>query len=166
MTVTVVPYADRSTGSASWTKAPQPDAGALSAARAHVTGGRLVGQEVFVLPPAYRAVGVVVTVSRTARGPVLEDRVRDALVRHLDPLLGGADGQGWPFGGTVRPSALIGVVSDALGPEASVTDLTVALDGDTPSACNDLVIGSRELVYLDSADVRWVTAVPTRGGLQ
>jgi hypothetical protein len=97
---------------------------------------------------------------------VLEDRVRDALVRHLDPLLGGADGEGWPFGGTVRPSALVGVVSDALGPEATVTDLTVALDGGTPSGCVDLAIGSPELVYLRSVDIRWVTTVPTGGGLQ
>jgi hypothetical protein len=166
LSVTVVPYAERGPDSAKWTRAPQPDAGAMSAARGRVAGSRLVGQEVFVLPPVYRQVSVAVTVSRTALAPALEDRVRDALLRHLDPLEGGADGEGWPFGGAVRPSALIGVVSAELGPESTVIDLSVALDGGTPSSCGDLAIGSRELVWLGSLDVRWVTTVPAGGGLQ
>src|SRR5262249_51973301 len=143
MSVTVVPYADRAGDPATWTPAPVPDAGALTAALSHLGAGRLVAQEVFVLAPIYRRVTVQVTVSRGALSTTLEDRIRAALGRHLDPLCGGPDGTGWPFGGPVRPSDLIGVVSNELGPESVVTELAVALDDGSPSSCDELPIGER-----------------------
>jgi hypothetical protein len=126
----------------------------------------LVGQEVFVLAPVYRRVTVQVTVTRSALSTSLEDRIRAALRRHLDPLRGGPDGTGWPFGAPVRPSALIGIVSAELGPESVVSGLAVALDDDPPSSCDELAIGERELVAFGRVDVTWVTAMPTGGGLR
>ena len=166
LTVTAVPYAGREAVSTDWTKAPVPDNGALAAARAQLGGRRLIGQEVFVLPPAYRRVNVWVTVSQTARSEALETRIKDALIRYLDPLRGGSSGDGWPFGGLVRPSALIGVVRSVLGPEADVATLSVALDNEPATDCADLVIGSRELVWLDDVQLTWTTAVPAGGGLR
>jgi hypothetical protein len=166
LSVTVVPSAAREAAPAGWTRAPRPDAGALAAAQAQLAGGRLVGQEVFVLPPAYRRVTVWATVSQTARGQTVEARVTEALLRYLDPLEGGSDGRGWPFGAAVRPSALIGVVRTALGPESEVVSLAVALDDEAPTDCADLPIGARELVWLAAVHLSWVTAVPAGGGLQ
>jgi hypothetical protein len=166
LTVTAVPHAGRQAVSTDWTKAPVPDSGALAAARAQLGGRRLIGQEVFVLPPVYRRVSVWVTVSQTARGEALETRIKDALIRYLDPLRGGSSGDGWPFGGVVRPSALIGVVRSVLGPEADVASLSVALDDEPATDCADLVIGARELVWLDDVQTTWLTAVPAGGGLR
>ena len=166
ISVTVVPYADRAGDPATWTLDPVPDEGALAAARSHLAVGRLIGQEVFVLPPVYRKVRVRVTVSQSALSSTLEERIRIALRRHLDPLRGGPNRTGWPFGGPVRPSALIGVVSDELGPEAVVTALAVALDDDRPSSCEELPIGERELVRFGQVDITWVPATPTGGGLR
>jgi hypothetical protein len=166
LSVTVVPAAAREATPAGWTRAPRPDAGALAAAQAQLAGGRLLGQEVFVLPPAYRRVTVWATVSQTARGQTVEARVTEALLRFLDPLEGGSDGRGWPFGAAVRPSALIGVVRTALGPESEVVSLAVALDDEPPTDCADLPIGPRELVWLAGVHLSWVTAVPAGGGLQ
>jgi predicted phage baseplate assembly protein len=167
VSVTVVPFADRSRATSNWTRtAPRPDAGALSAARSQLAFGRLVGQEVFVLPPVYRRVSVQVTVSQTSRGEIVTRRVEDALRHHLDPLVGGSDRQGWPFGGAVRPSELIGVVTSALGVESTVTDLRVALEDGPSTDCADLAIGSRDLVWLESVRVNPVSTVPTGGGLQ
>lgn len=166
LSVTVVPYAARGPVPTTWTRAPQPDTGALAATRAYLEARRLVGQEIFVLPTTYRRVSVVLTVSQTSRSRTLEASVRDALLRFLDPLEGGSDRRGWPFGGVVRPSALVGVVRGALGPEASVTDLSAALDDGTPTNCADLVIGTRELVWLADLQINWVGGVPTGGGLR
>jgi hypothetical protein len=166
MTVTVVPHADRDQPSSGWTPAPLPDAGVLAAVRAHLEAGRLLGQEIFVRPPDYRRVTVWVTVSLTARSETIEGRVVDALRRFLDPLEGGSARAGWPFGGVVRPSALVGVVRTALGPEATVTALSVALDDGPPTDCDDLTLGPRELVWLAAAHITWVPSVPTGGGLQ
>jgi hypothetical protein len=90
----------------------------------------------------------------------------DALRRYLDPLAGGSERDGWPFGGPVRPSALAGVVQKTIGPEATVTRLSVALDDGPPSDCSDLAIGPRELVWLGEATITWVAALPAGGGLR
>jgi predicted phage baseplate assembly protein len=166
LAVTVVPFADRTAEPAAWTVAPQPDAGAVEAVRQRLEGARLLGQEVFVLAPAYRRVTVDVTVSAPADAGDAGERIVAALRSYLDPLVGGSEHEGWPFGGPVRPSALTGVVQEEAGPEATVTRLTVALDDAAPSDCGDLAIGERELVHLGSATVRWVAVAPPGGGLQ
>ncbi len=166
LSVTIVPYADRSSMTAQWTPAPAPDSGALAAARDRLSQARLIGQETFVLPPTYRAVTAWVTLARTARDQGLQQRVIDALRRFLDPLVGGDDGVGWPFGGTVRLSALSGLVQSVLGPESVVTALSAALDGGTPSDCADLPIGPRQLVWLAAAHLGWTGTSNAGGGLQ
>jgi hypothetical protein len=49
------------------------------------------------------------------------DRVRrqahDALYRHLDPLTGGADGTGWPFGRPVQAGEVFAVLQRVPGVE-------------------------------------------------
>ena len=165
ITVTVVPYADRGGPGSEWTAAPVPDDGALAAVRARLGRARLIGQEVFVVPPAYRAVSVRVRVSRTARDDLVQAVIVDTLRRFLDPLAGGDDGGGWPFGGVVRPSRLAGVLRQAIGPEATVMSLSVALDDGPATDCADLPIGPRELVWLAAARIDWDAALPPGTGL-
>jgi predicted phage baseplate assembly protein len=166
LAVTIVPHAAREGDSETWTAAPQPDAGAVATTLARLEATRLLGQEPFVLGPVYRRVAVELAVSAMSQGTDARDRIVDALRRYLDPLVGGTDGKGWPFGGAVRPSALSSVVQRALGPEASITRLAVALDDGPPSDCADAEIGSRELVWLAAATVTWVVAQPASGGLR
>lgn len=167
VSVTIVPFAARPEDEPqTWTRAPLPDDGALAAVGAQLRAGRLVGQEVFVLPPRYRGVSVWLTVSESSHDIALEARITDALLRFLDPLKGGPEEQGWPFGGVVRPSALVGVVRSTLGPEAEVGDLSVALDDGPPTNCADLEIGSRELVYLSNATIAFDLTIPSGAGLQ
>jgi hypothetical protein len=166
LAVTIVPHADRVTPPGDWTGAPQPDAGALATTRDHLERARLLGQEISVLAPVYRRVTIDVAVSATAQAGDTRERIVDALRRYLDPLVGGSERDGWPFGGPVRPSALAEVVQKTIGPEATVTRLSAALDGGPPSDCVDLAIGPRELVRLDAATVSWVAALPTGSGLR
>ena len=76
----------------------------------------LIGTRLVVQPPVYQGVTVVARLSAPAGDA---DRVRDAalaaLFRHLDPLHGGPDGAGWPFGRPVQYGEVFGVLQRAIG---------------------------------------------------
>ncbi|MFJ9952600.1 putative baseplate assembly protein [Kitasatospora sp. NPDC091207] len=77
---------------------------------------RLIGTRLLVEPPFYQGVTVVARLSAPAADA---DRVRDAaldaLYRHLDPLRGGPDGTGRPFGRPVQYGEVFGVLQRAVG---------------------------------------------------
>ncbi|MET8612975.1 putative baseplate assembly protein [Streptomyces misionensis] len=77
---------------------------------------RLIGARLVVEPPVYQGVTVV---ARLATAPGDTDRVRDAalaaLFRYLNPLRGGPDGTGWPFGRPVQYGEVFGVLQRATG---------------------------------------------------
>ncbi|MFF6777257.1 putative baseplate assembly protein [Streptomyces sp. NPDC012637] len=77
---------------------------------------RLIGTRLVVEPPVYQGVTVVARLSAPAAEA---DRIRDtalaALFRHLDPLHGGPEGKGWPFGRPVQYGELFGVLQRAVG---------------------------------------------------
>ncbi len=85
----------------------------------HLDERRLIGTRLAVGPPFYQGVTVVATV-HAFRG-VDTDRVRrkahDALYRHLDPLIGGTDGKGWPFGRPVQSGEVFAVLQRVPGVE-------------------------------------------------
>ncbi|MGX9884463.1 putative baseplate assembly protein [Streptomyces sp. NPDC002276] len=85
----------------------------------HLDERRLIGTRLAVGPPFYQGVTVVATV-HAFRG-VDTDRVRrqthDALYRHLDPLTGGSDGRGWPFGRPVQSGEVFAVLQRVPGVE-------------------------------------------------
>ncbi|MGW0733017.1 putative baseplate assembly protein [Streptomyces sp. NPDC002851] len=85
----------------------------------HLDERRLIGTRLAVGPPYYQGVTVVATVH--AFPGVDTDRVRrrahDALYRHLDPLTGGADGTGWPFGRRVQAGEIYAVLQRVPGVE-------------------------------------------------
>ncbi|MFM9595913.1 putative baseplate assembly protein [Streptomyces scabiei] len=85
----------------------------------HLDERRLIGTRLAVGPPFYQGVTVVATL-HAFRG-VDTDRVRrqahDALYRHLDPLTGGADGRGWPFGRPVQSGEVFAVLQRVPGVE-------------------------------------------------
>ncbi|MFF4330486.1 putative baseplate assembly protein [Streptomyces sp. NPDC048387] len=77
---------------------------------------RLIGTRLIVEPPVYQGVTVV---ARLSAPEADADRVRDAalsaLFRHLNPLRGGPDGTGWPFGRPVQYGEVFGVLQRAIG---------------------------------------------------
>ncbi|WP_330438052.1 putative baseplate assembly protein [Streptomyces griseoaurantiacus] len=91
----------------------------LSRITRHLDERRLIGTRLAVGPPFYQGVTVVATV-HAFRG-VDTDKVRrrahDALYRHLDPLTGGADGKGWPFGRPVQSGEVFAVLQRVPGVE-------------------------------------------------
>ncbi|MGW5720011.1 baseplate J/gp47 family protein [Amycolatopsis sp. NPDC003865] len=127
--------------------APEPDPGMLCTVARRLAGTRLLTAEVFVRPPAYRDVRLRVDLSGTPADRVqVSTVVGDALRRFLDPLAGGDDGTGWPFGGALRPSALLRAAQQALGDLADVTAVAIGVDGAAPAeTCADVELRDGEL---------------------
>lgn len=170
VTVFIVPEVPRSISAKPerWVAYPQPDPGAVAEVLARLAERRLVTTEVFVRGPVYRRVDVKAILSgdeMTAQA--LRGRIAEELESYLDPLTGGEEGGGWPFGHAVRPTEFAYIIDTIAGVEALVTDLTLTLDGDGPSSdCEDLPIRDHELVCLGELALEWRTAKPRRGGLR
>ena len=160
VSVYVVPAAPR--GGADWDRpdfvsAPRPDPGLLSQVCTTLGEARLLGEELFVREPCYRAALLQVEVIGTPRDPAaVRANVQLALRQYLDPLAGGDDTKGWPFGAPLRPSALLRVAQQAAGHDGEVTGVAIALD-DAASweDCRDVAIRPHELVALGDVRVRF-----------
>ena len=152
VTVAVLPFAVR--GEDDWDRsdfvlAPKPDPGVLQAVRARLQEARLLGAEVFVEEPRYRATRLRVDIAGLpADSAGLRQRVRDSLRRFLDPLDGGDNRDGWPFGEPLRPSALRRVAQRAAGDDAEVAGVAIWVDGDPGrwEDCRDVLLAPRTLV--------------------
>ena len=107
---------------------PVPDEGALGAVRQKLDDARLVGTEVFVLPPFYRSVKLTLVIeSNAADRTALSDRIKLRLRRFFDPLIGGDEGEGWPFGEPVRPSAILRETQRELGDDGMLVNVYIDL---------------------------------------
>jgi predicted phage baseplate assembly protein len=63
-------------------------------------GARLVGTRVIIEPPVYQGVTVVaqVKIAPKASAARVRDEAGEVLHRYFNPLVGGPDGRGWPWG--------------------------------------------------------------------
>jgi hypothetical protein len=148
---------------------PAPDAAVVCAVQQRLDATRLITSEVYVRPPNYRPVALAVTVNALAPDTqALRANITAALAAYLDPLVGGDDGDGWPFGGPLRPSSLLHVVQDALGNAGTAALVTIRLeDTDRPAeGCDDVPIGPDDLVVLTAVDITVQRPTAGRGGLR
>jgi hypothetical protein len=138
VSVHIVPSAPRD--GADVVPAPEPDPGTLHAVARRLCETRLLTAEVFVRGPAYRAVRLRADLSGApADRARVSTVVSAALRRFLDPLNGGEDGTGWPFGEALRPSALLRAAQQALGDLADVSAVAIGIDGADPAETCDEV---------------------------
>jgi len=95
----------------------QPDPTTLSAIATYLESRRTIGARVVVEPPAYQGVTVVAALRpRPWADPArLEADALGALYKLLNPLSGGPDGRGWPFGRPVLAGEVYGVLSRLRG---------------------------------------------------
>jgi predicted phage baseplate assembly protein len=109
---------------------PAPSEDLLRAVAADLDRHRLLTTEVFVVPPAYQAIALSATVVAAAgHSPdAITQAAEQAINTYLDPLAGGMDGQGWPFGQSLIATNLYAVLAGVDG-IAGVTSLSVAVDG-------------------------------------
>lgn len=153
---------------ATWVAAPEPDPGLLTVLRRRLDRARLVASELYVRATDYRRVNLRVEVNADPIDPLpLQTRIQDALLRYLDPLVGGDDATGWPFGHPLRPSSLLRVVQDALGDDGGAEQVWIGLDDGPPTEfCNDVDIGAYRLVYFGDLQVQLLRTPTGQGGLR
>jgi predicted phage baseplate assembly protein len=73
---------------------------------------RCLGSRISVEPPYYQGVTVVAQLRARARTApaALQTRATEALFRYLNPIVGGSDGTGWPFGRPVQSGEVFAVL--------------------------------------------------------
>ncbi|WP_435768415.1 putative baseplate assembly protein [Nocardioides sp. SYSU DS0651] len=107
-----------------------PTVETLEAVTAYLDERRTVGARVVVEPPFYQGVTVVATLVARARtsSVELEKAALRALNRYFDPLRGGLDGRGWPFGRPVQAGEVYAVLQRLAGTELVEEVLLFAAD--------------------------------------
>jgi len=130
--------------------APVPTVHTLSEVCAQLEAHRLITTEVFATGPKYRTVTVVadLVVAPGSDLTVVQNAVSERLERWLHPLTGGDEGTGWPFGGTIYASSLLGLILTTPG-VARIRDnqMLVELDGERQMFCRDVDIEVGELLH-------------------
>ncbi|MFC5730662.1 MULTISPECIES: putative baseplate assembly protein [Nocardioides] len=107
-----------------------PTTETLQAVTSFIDTRRTVGARVVVEPPFYQGVTVVTTLVALARtsSVELERAARIALNRYFDPLTGGIEGRGWPFGRPVQAGEVYAVLQQLSGTELVEEVLLFAAD--------------------------------------
>jgi hypothetical protein len=127
---------------------PVPAPALLAAVERHVRCRRPLGTELHVVGPVYREVTVSATLhARRGAASGLAERAVAALRSYLDPLRGGPDGTGWPFGRDLLTAELLALLG-ALDDVTYVEGLGLADAGDTAPRCGNLPLCGTELVSL------------------
>jgi predicted phage baseplate assembly protein len=95
----------------------RPDRGMLGRISGHLEERRCLGARISVEPPFYQGVTVVAQLTARARASTeaLRERATVALYAYLDPIRGGPDGTGWPFGRPVQAGEVFAVLQRLSG---------------------------------------------------
>ncbi len=136
-----------------------PAEGTLERIARRLEDVRLVGTRVLVEPPRYRGVTVVARlVARTRLDPE-EIRVRAlaAVYGYLNPLTGGEDGTGWPFGRRVTHGEVFALLQSVRGVDV-VEDVRIyganPVTGERGAEVNRLPVGAGGLVFSYDHQIR------------
>ncbi|WP_158887980.1 putative baseplate assembly protein [Amycolatopsis anabasis] len=113
--VLVVPGATADTGDQLRLEQLIPPRDMLAAIAGTLDERRLVGTRVVVEPPYYQGVTVVARLRASGSPERARRAALDALYRYLNPLRGGPDGRGWPFGRPVQFGEVHAVLAGAAG---------------------------------------------------
>jgi predicted phage baseplate assembly protein len=116
---------------------PRPSDGLLAAVRRRLNRRRAIGTRVEVVAPGYLQVAVNATV-QSVKGQNqmrLQQTIIAALNAFLDPLSGGPDGTGWPFGRDVYETEILQILAQTPGVD-HVNSMALAPTGCEPQCGN------------------------------
>ncbi len=119
---------------------PYPTQASLDAVSAWLSASVApAGVEVVAAAPYFHEVSVRATLAVAANadhGEVLRTTLRE-IDLYLDPLTGGEDGRGWPFGGVIKHASLVRRVIARVPGLVALSTLNLTVDGLTLGACSD-----------------------------
>lgn len=161
VTVCVVPAAPRQDGRLRFEDL-LPIESTLDAIATRLDAARVIGSDVHVEPPTYQGVTVVARLRASPRAD--PDRVRgdavDALHHYFDPLVGGPNGTGWPWGRPAQAGDAFGVLQRIPGVDV-VEDVRLfganPVTGERGDATDRLELAANSLVFSYEHQVRVVT---------
>jgi len=125
---------------------PLPSSALRRTISAYLTRRRVIGTRVEVVGPTYRKISVQAQVQSSAgiNRNTLQARLIETIDRFFDPLVGGPDGNGWPFGRDVYRSEVLQIIDETPGVE-NVLSLELRADDGRPQ-CGNICIGPTGLV--------------------
>jgi len=148
---------------------PVADQPTIAAVLAALNAAKMVTTEVFVASAIYREVALALTiVAAPSDKNGMKMSLYQAFQKYFDPLIGGDEGDGWPFGGPIRPSTLLQIAKTTIGPAGTVNKVSISLfDGTvTGESCKDVPIKPTDLVVLKQVDVTFQAPPAGQGGLR
>ena len=111
---------------------------------------RLITTELYVAAPKYREVEIearVIARSTSNSGQVAEE-LQKMLLDYFHPLRGGANGDGWEFGGTIYFAETYRRILNTPGVARLEAGAVVTyVDGERQPACTDVFVNDDELVF-------------------
>lgn len=127
---------------------PTPSEGTLRTVCEYLNARRLLTTELFVIKPSYQQVHVSADIVAADNADLAQvhDQIVQQLTTYFHALVGGEDGRGWPFGGTIFYSRVYQRVFTIDG-VASITRLQIALDGEAMKECTDVPIALNALLF-------------------
>ena len=125
---------------------PMPSPGLLHTVASYLRRRRIIGTRVEVVAPVYLDVSVQAEVQALpgSNKTSLQTAVVAALNQFLDPLHGGLDGSGWPFGRDVYRSEIMRVIDEVPGVDY-VASLALIGENGQPQ-CGNICLGPTWLV--------------------
>jgi hypothetical protein len=138
ITVIILPYLPA--------RKPIPSPGLKLAVTKYLRRRRVIGTRAEVVGPTYIKVAVKATVQAAAKvsKSALQQRIVDALNKFLDPLAGGPDGTGWPFGRDVYHAEMMQVIDPVAGVD-HIVSLELMAESCQPQ-CGNVCLGPTWLV--------------------
>jgi hypothetical protein len=132
------------------TGAPIPDQDTLRAVSSYLSSNLApAGVEIVAAAPVYHSVKIcasVVVDDSVSRGDTV-NAVTTLLNSYMDPVTGGDDGAGWPFGGALSNVAFVRKVLTEVSGVSAVPSLRFVVDGVSAGTCADASIPQNSLVW-------------------
>ncbi len=132
---------------------PVPSAGLLRTVASYLGRRRVIGTRVEVVGPTYLEVAVRAQVRAYpgVQRAALQQRLTAAIDGFFDPLTGGPDGTGWPFGREVYRSEVLQVLDETPGVDC-VLALSLVPAGGAP-VCGNVCLRATDLVAAGAHEI-------------
>jgi len=129
-----------------------PPQSALERIAGYLDERRVLGSRIVVEPPTYQGITIVARVRcrANADAPEVEQAAIRALYRYFNPIVGGPDGRGWPFGRPVHVGeayAVLQRVRDVDYVEDARLFAADPLTGERGQAVAQITLGATSLVF-------------------
>jgi hypothetical protein len=136
---------------------PMPSSTLKQSVTRYLQRRRIVGTRVVVTGATYLQVSVNASVQAGAKvnKTALEQRIVSMLNQFLDPLLGGPDGTGWPFGRDVYHAEIMQVINRVPGVD-HIISLALMADDSCQPQCGNVCLSPTWLVEAGTHEIQVV----------